>query len=626
MAPRTQTEADIEWHAGLEGIRKRPAVYIGPSNSHGVFCIVREPLDNTVDEGMAGRNKSAHLSIMKDGSFWVVDSGGGIPVGIHKKTGKSTLEILLSEVHSGGKFNDTGAYGQGSRGTHGVGTKATVALSSSFELWTFRDGAWHYIAFKEGKKVKGVEKVTAKPKPPGLESFPKKGTILHFTPDKKIFGTHKINVKDILDWSEISSYLNPKFTISLYNEATGKTKTWYSEEGPVEYLHKLAKESKMELDEDAVFEHYSGHVDVAVGFISSAEENLRGYTNGLYNSVGGTHINAFYAALDGALTQFLKRGETFARASIKAGIVGVVNIKLTTPEFSTQTKEKLIDTRAKSLFQDDLEAALVKFFRKHKELARAIIERAARMQGLADEFKLSVKVASEIKKATASSGKILLPGKLLSAKNCTPAERELYLCEGDSAGGTCDKARDRNFQEVLKLRGKVMNSIRSTDKALVSEAILSILISVGYDVKNKDPLANLRVNRIYFLTDADDDGKHISALLSTLFFVLMPDLYRQGRILTVDAPEYVCTHKDTLYSANSLEDLRVKMGVKELPKTVTHLKGWGEVSAEVLGPIAFDVATRKVIQFEPPDKKQAAAFRLLMADDSAFRKKMLGLS
>jgi len=601
----------------LDKIRAKPAMYIGPIDGSGIFTILRELLDNAVDEARAGRNDIIRIYIDK-GVFWVSDNGVGIPVKKHATMGISTLTHVLTNIQSSGKMK-AGAY-TSAIGTHGVGQKATNALSKQFQCWTYRKdaGGWHTTAFAQGKETKKVGKCNAPKLPDGKK--PKLGTVISFSPDEKIFGKAKLDVKKLHEWCEITAYMNAKLRIELWDN--GKVKSWYSKEGIKSYLEKLMTDLKAtSLSKKFVFCN-SQSLEMALHFADVEGEEVTFYTNTIKNVDKGVHADSFYKALFDSLKPYKKKNE-YTPSDLREGLVGIFNYKVDAPQFSSQTKEKLVDVRVKEpCYQECLEV-LTKFWTENKSLAAQVVSRAAELRKRTADFLKDKKLIKNVRAAHKG-----LAAKLADVANSkTPfSEREIYLVEGDSAGGTGKVARDKNFQAVFSLKGKPLNVMEaSKDKVNGNKEIAGILAGIGLDLGHKTPLDNIKFGKIIFLADGDVDGKHINCLLMGLFWKYLPDLFRQGMIYMVDAPEYMCKHKGKTYFSKTKKGMYKKVGAEKID--IRHIKGWGELDAVDLQPIAFDLKGRKLLRVLPPkEKKGVLEFQALLGKHSGFRKKLLGIA
>lgn len=626
------TEKDIKHLSGMKAIRAKPGMYIGPTNSSGIWTLLREAADNTVDEFIAGRNASVHLIAEESKgvtALWSVDEGEGIPVKpiavedaiSHKKIKISALKAIVSLTHTGGKFGGK-AYSGGSRGTHGVGIKATNALSSEFEVWTRRDGKWWYTKYEQGVEKVAVKKAKP-PKLPHRVKSPKQGTIVRFVPDLSIFSKGaKLKDKEVLEWCELTSYLNGGFRI-FFTGSSGKTKKWFSKKGAPEYLKTRLEALKAEsLGRHLVV--LDKTLDVALAFSSAEGTNVDAFTNGLRNVDGGVHLDAMYRALAKSLEPYKKRKHKFTPSDLREGLVGIINYKIESPKFSSQTKEKLVDERVGKPCEELLLKTFGKFFKENKSLAGRLCDRATELKKVTDDFRANKKVVREL--SAARRKKNPFPLKFLSALRAPPNKRELFLVEGDSAKGTAEMARDAAYQEVLPLKGKILNVHRDEKgKALESEEVMNILKCIGYDPKAKNPIDNLRIGKLLLLPDADVDGSHIGALNLCLLEKYLPDMFAKGMVYLVKAPEFICEHNGKRYLAKSLDEMRKTLPNADLMKQVTHLKGWGEISKEALREIAFDPKTRSLIKFKKLTPKVRKEFRLLMQEDVEYRKKLLGV-
>lgn len=502
------TSESIKVLSGLDGVRKNPSMYIGSTDGDGLFLILRELMDNVVDEFIANRSKVLKVAIT-DSGYWAYNDGPGIPQGIKKinvhVSGKDviskvpTMQAIFGMLHTSGKQSE--AYKR-SVGVHGVGAKGSNALSDKFQVWTNYKDEWHHIGFSKGKlKTKGV--VSEKP-PKSPFGKIKEGTLIYFEPDFSIFSAKKFKTSMLKTWAEIASYLNPKFRILISYK--GKEKEYYSKEGPSEFLEKRIKDLGCEEISKAMFDYKSELADVVVKFTTLDGSSLEGFTNGLKNNEGGTHVNTVYSALFKEVKKFAKKKEKVTLSEFKEGIVGIVNAKLSGAKFSSQAKVKLTDERMDSDFAKLLEPTIQKFFKKHKKLARLICVRCTKLSEVKSKFKASKKVLQELNKVK----RIGMPAKYAPYQPSSKVEdRELFIVEGDSAAGKIKGVRGPN-QAILPLKGKILNVLKPKGaKALESKDVIYILGAMGFDPKAKDPYAKLQTNKIICFADPDPDGPFV---------------------------------------------------------------------------------------------------------------------
>jgi len=482
-------------------------MYIGGTDEHGLFVIVREPSDNGVDEYLAGRNKFVAIMIDKDGSFWVQDGGLGIPQGVkvveinlNGKTVTSkmpTMQAVFGELHTSGKFRSD-AYAT-SIGSHGVGVKGTNATSEYMDVVTCYKGAWYTIGFKHGRLTTPVGG-TNPPKSPFSGKTLTKGTLIHFKPDPKIFSVKSFPASMLLEWAETQAYLNAGLQVVV--NIRGKQKSFLTQDGPKAFIEKKLVDLKADA-ETTYFLDTNELANVAVAFSNADGFHLQGFTNGLSNPNGGKHVDSVSTALFKALVPYKAAKQEFTASDFRDGLVGMVNAKLHKAAFSSQDKAKLTDDRMGAAFEATMFETATKFWQANKAMAKRICDRATKINELKTKFKASKAVASELNKLK----RIGLPANYAPAHSSVPIkDRELFIVEGDSAAGGIRKVRAPN-QALLPLTGKILNVLRSKgDRALLSVAILNILAAIGYDTKQAEPLKKLQVGRVILLSDADPDG------------------------------------------------------------------------------------------------------------------------
>ena len=610
------TEKSITYFdSDLSKIRARPAMYIGPVDNAGVFTVLREVCDNAVDEARAGRNKLIDITVSKSGEFTVFDNGVGIPVKLHPKAKISTLTHVLTNLQSSGKMDTSGSSYQNAIGTHGVGIKATNALSSSFEVWTLRtdSGGWHYTKFEKGKEKAKV----CKRKPPIKLS---KGTVVRFMPDSAIFGKHKLEPAQLFTWAELTAYMNPGLRIRI-TAPNGKVSEYLSKRGIIELLDKRLTEMKAQALNPKAFLYTSATIELALYFADIEGYRVDWFTNTVANPDGGFHADGFWKALAKALDPYKGRAD-YKPADLREGLLGILNYKIDAPQFSSQTKEKLVDTRMREPAYKECLQAFTDYFAKNKTLAKQLCQRASELRAKTASFLEDKQLIKKVK----SAGNTALITKLagIDKRSKVPVDdRELALVEGGSAGGTAKLARDKTYQATYELRGKPLN-VMETPKARIAQnaEIANLLAALGVDLTGKT--TNINYGKIMFLADPDVDGAHINTLLLGLFWRFLPHLFKEGRIYVVAAPEYVAHTKKGPVFGFSLEDVYKKAGTDKIE--VRHIKGYGEISPQDMKAIAFDPKTRMLYRVKAPTSKdEAANFEALLGKDATYRKQLLGL-
>jgi DNA gyrase/topoisomerase IV subunit B len=609
-------ESSIERFAGLLGIRKKPTPYIGPADGNGLWTILREPCDNAVDQALAGRNKALNIIFdPKPNTYWVTDAGEGIPVGIktfHNEKGDkeklSTLYVTTGLTHGGSNFSGDTI----SRGTHGLGIKTSNAMSTSFTVWSYRDSKWHCIEYKDAKLYKDVY-ISKPPKlPHGLKA--KGGVVVNFTPDLSLFHKgSKLAIKDVIDWCTLTSYLVPNLTISLFN-SKGQKKV-FSTKGPQDYLK--AKLEELKLNQMGKSFHFSSkEADLVLAFTDCEGPKVEGYTNGLWNKEGGEHLKAVIDSLYKSLDPYAGKAK-FTRADVTDGVLGLVNYKISAPQFNNQPKDKLVDDRVYPIAYPQFLDAWQKFWAQNKSMAKDVVARASLLRSKTDDFLKDKKLVKSVNKA-----KKTVSVKLAQIQGKTPIEdREIFIVEGDSAGGGLKVARNKFTQAVYPLKGKPLNiADASKDKIANNVEIIGLLAALDVDLAGK--VGSVPYGKIICLADSDVDGSHINVLLMGLLYTYLPKLFHEGKIYVVKAPLFRGKYKDKVYFGQTKEELYSRVGTKNVD--VTYLKGWGELSPVDLG-IAIDPSTRTLYQIQPPDKEGLVKFKALLGKDTKFRKQLLGV-
>lgn len=617
--------SNVDVLSDIEHIRLRPGMYVGGANEKGYNHIAKEVIDNSLDECLAGH--ATLVRVVLDGDhkgMSVVDDGRGIPFTKHEKTGLSTLVTVFSFGRSGAKF-DNKAYGT-SVGLHGVGATATNALSEEFEAYSFRKSKQAKATFKRGILQGKDAEVTKN------TSTIKHGTVVHFRPDPEIFKTiDSYSSEEIKESLAEVAYLLPNATIEFKDSPKAQVEKLPSENG----LLGLLKSSFGDEFTSPIFhEEFTFEVDtkdgpataiaeVAFGWVNSSHQESKVFVNLTRNDDGGSHENG---SIRGITAPLIAKGKNkFTEKEALAGLRFITHVKHPSPEFSSQTKEKLINRKLTSQISTGLAPLLEKWMRKNSAWVKDFITSCTTAFEESQQEKDKKKALKNLKKVKKSSRGIL-PGKLVEA-DCTPDKRELFIVEGDSAMGSVRKARDAKFQEILPIRGKILNSVR-TDlaTALKNKEISAIVTSIGAGISDTFNVSKSRASKVILLSDADPDGKHITSLLLGLFVTYMPGLIEDGRVYIVDSPLFKATVQGTheRFYAHTMESLKKKAGRKFSKCDISRLKGHGEANADEVGEYAMNIGTRKLIQVSLTDDTLKTT-NDLMGDDSEPRKKLLGL-
>ena len=628
------TADSVKHLTSVEAVRSKASMYLGELGSAMVFSTLREVVDNFVDEAIEGYCTEGNVYVDEDKSYWAWDNGRGMPVGSMKVmdsvTGRpytvSSLYAITGLLHAGGKLSAEDSAYAASRGTHGIGIKATNFVSHYFEVWTSFKGQWYNIRYKNGKVAQDVRKLPKAPEHPYKKGLLKSGTLIHFKPDPKIVQADNFPLSLFAEWAKIAAYFTPTLSITL-GDWKGRERTWHVPEGPRQYVIDKIEENKCSLivEGQTPFVHQSALADVIVQWTDYDGCDMQAFTNGLNNPDKGVHFQSFFRALDSALTPYVGKKQKFSLLELREGVVGLVNAKLASPKFSSQTKDKLVDERADEPLSKLLQADLTAFFKKNRKLAESICARADQLRALRSQFTASKKVLQVLSKARTKG----LPAKCQSSPNCKTEQRELYLVEGDSAGGSGKNARDPFYQEILPLKGKIMNAMKAKPEVLLtSEEVVNIFTMVGFDAKAEDPIARLRCGGgLFLLADPDPDGSHINCLLISALYKYMPSLFSMGLVYVVNAPEWFAVNKaGKLLHAPTKAQLQQVLKEAGTPNLdIRHVKGYGELDAKFLRMLAFDPATRLCTRVTTDNAKSVQRFVALMSDDVQARRDLLGV-
>lgn len=661
---------------GLEPVRKRPGMYIGGTGPEGLHHLVWELVNNSIDEAIAGEANEVEVTLHENGWVSCTDNGRGIPVDKHKTTGKSALETVLTVLHAGGKFGGGGYKVSG--GLHGVGVSVVNALSTDLVATVYKDGIEYQQVYKNGVPNSDIKKIG---------KTDKKGTTISFLPDDSIFETIQFSYKTILDYLRHQAYLTKGVRVNLIDESKKRSYGFYFEGGIRSYVEHLNK-GKEALNEPTFYvDKNVGEVNVelAIQYCDSFNEQLKAFANNIYNSEGGTHVVGFRSALTRVVNDYARKNglikekdENLTGDDVREGLTAVISVKLPDPQFEGQTKGKLGNPEIRTVVEKVLNEYLSYYLEENPNEARKIIGKGV----LSARARLAARAArdSVIRKGALEG--MTLPGKLADCSSKDAQKSEVYLVEGDSAGGSAKQGRDREFQAILALRGKILNVERARlDKMLANNEVKNIIIAMGTGIGETFDITKLRYHRIIIMTDADVDGAHIRTLLLTLFYRHFPELVSAGKIYIAQPPLYklskgkkseyaysdeqrdeviaqLQTVADTKKTAKSKpsktvaqeapEDIETAEDLAELAldtETQTEVtpgaggdgdtqkiaginiqryKGLGEMNADQLWETTMDPENRILLKVTVADAEKAdAIFNKLMGEEVALRKNFI---
>ncbi len=613
----TYTAKDITVLEGLEPVRKRPAMYIGSTDARGLHHLVWETLDNAVDEALNGYCTAITLTLEKDGGVTVVDNGRGIPVDIHPKTKRPAIETILCTLHAGGKFDHT-AY-KSSGGLHGVGASVVNALAELFIATVWRDGYEWIQEFSRGKP-KGALK---KGKPTKAH-----GTRIYFRPDPDVFSKSHFNYKTILEVAESKAFLNKGLKITIENTRDGEKPVAFKyENGIQDYIKRIVQGTTV-VNTDAFYYEKEDDfkIECAIHWTIATDMEIHSYANSINTSDGGTHELAVRSGLTKAVRAYAERKnlipknlKTIAPEDVYEGLYGIVSVLIKNPQFQGQTKEKLNNPEISSPIESSIKNACEAYMLANPTMADAIVRRVL----LATEARLASRAAKDNVTRKLSSLKLNLPGKLADCSSNKIEETELFIVEGDSAGGSAKMARDRKTQAVLSLRGKILNveQVASLERIQQNTEIKNLLATLGCGVGAHFDLNKLRYQRVILMTDADVDGAHISVLLLTFIYRHMPDLITHGHVHLAMPPLYkIEAGKEVFYAMDEMEKEKVLAKLNGRKVEVGRFKGLGEMNPETLKETTMNPKTRSLMKVQVVDHKATGdVFERLMGKDPKAR-------
>jgi DNA gyrase subunit B len=599
------TAKDITVLEGLEPVRKRPGMYIGGVGSAGLHHLVWEILDNSVDEAMNGYASNVTVTLHEDSSsITIADDGRGIPVDKHPKTKKSAIEVIFATLHAGGKF-EAGSY-KTAGGLHGVGASVVNALSKELVATVRRDGAQWEMRFKQGQTIGSLKK---------LGAARGTGTTVFFRPDSTIFPKVEFDADLIRQRLEVSSYLHKGVRLVFENAATKEKEVFQHGEGIADYLRKILVERTATPVHDVPFTISreggdSGiRLDLALQWTQSTDEHVRSYVNGIPTGSGGTHENGFRAGLGKAVRNFIEthnlspKGVTLTAEDIREGLVAVLSIFVQDPQFQGQTKDRLNNPEVMSAIDSQVRPALEHWLNTNITVAESIV---ARINLAARAREASRAAQQEVARKTATSSRLTLPGKLSDCTSPGREDSELFIVEGDSAGGSAKQGRDRATQAILPLRGKVLNTeSASLAKVLENKELTDLVTALGCGLGKNFDLGRLRYGRIIVLADADSDGHHIATLLLTFMYRHMPGLISSGRVYLAQPPLYrLDIGKETFWALDDAHrDRLLKLHRNGRANAeITRFKGLGEMMPKVLWETTLNPRTRRLLRVEISDQ------------------------
>lgn len=604
---------------GLEAVRKRPGMYIGSTSARGLHHLVYEVVDNSIDEALAGFCNRVEVKIHKDNSITVIDNGRGIPVDMHE-TGKPAVEVVLTILHAGGKFGGEGYKVSG--GLHGVGVSVVNALSEWMDVEVKVNGKIHFIRFERGYTVQSLKVIG---------ETEETGTKVSFKPDKEIFEEIEYSFDTLKTRLRELAFLNRTITIVLEDERTEEKQEFYYEGGITSFVEYLNK-SKDVVHPKPIYLNGSKDTtlaEIAIQYNDSYAENIYSFVNNINTQEGGTHLSGFKIALTRAINDFGRKlnllkenDENLSGDDVREGLTAVISVKIQEPQFEGQTKTKLGNSEVRGVIDNIVSEGLSEFFEENPGVTKKIIEKAV----MASRAREAARKARELTRRKSALESSSLPGKLADCSIKDPDQAEIYLVEGDSAGGSAKQGRDRRFQAILPLRGKILNVEKARmDKILNNEEIRAMITAFGNGIGEEFDIEKRRYGKIIIMTDADVDGSHIRTLLLTFFYRHMQPLIQGGHVYIAQPPLYLVKKGREswyLYSDAEMDSLLAKIGRDGI--NVQRYKGLGEMNPEQLWETTMNPETRTILRVELEDAITAdEIFSILMGDKVEPRRKFI---
>ena len=610
-------EADqIKALEGLEPVRLRPGMYIGSTGPAGLMHLIEEVVDNSIDEALVGACNEIRVTIHADNRVTVVDNGRGMPVGIHSESGLPAVELVMTTLHAGGKFDNKSYHVSG--GLHGVGVSVVNALSESLVVEVHREGKVHRQEFRRGEKMTELEVVG---------ETKKTGTVTTFLPDSEIFGEIHYSMSKLSHRLRELSYLNGGLTIILENEAAGVKRKFQNKGGIASFVSELAgKKEPLHPKTIHIEGSESGiEIEIAMQWTSAYDESIHAFANNINTIDGGTHLTGFKSALTKFMNDYgrdkkiLKKNDTNLRGEdIREGLVAIISVKIPNPEFEGQTKTKLGNPEVAGLVGGIVQEQLALVFGKKPKIARTVIEKSVG----ASRARLAAAKARKMARRKGPLAATALPGKLADCSSRDPAGSELFIVEGDSAGGSAKQGRDRNFQAILPLRGKVLNVEKARLAKLLDNAeIKAMITAIGTGIREEFSIDRLRYHKLIIMADADVDGAHICTLIMTFFFRFLPKLIEDGRVFIAKPPLYQIKSGKKVTYLHSDEELEQYRAEHDGNLSLKRFKGLGEMNPRELWETTMDPEERILKRVEIRDALEAdEIFSTLMGSDVALRR------